>query len=76
MRDIYRERETKGWERYMSFPELRESILKSGVKNLAQIYTELKYTKASHEEYSRRIWNCLQTQEFLAGLDAGLSGKD
>ncbi len=40
--EIYREREVKGWDRYMSYPRLRKLIIDSGVENLAQVYTEVK----------------------------------
>lgn len=63
--EIYRERNHKGWERYMSFPHLRARIEGSGVQNLAQIYTVLKYTRASHEEYSKTVLDYLEAQEFM-----------
>lgn len=62
---IYHERETKGWERYMSVPELRERIEGSGVENLAQIYTVLKYTKESHNEFAQTVLNYLKDQDFM-----------
>ncbi|MFO7678883.1 MAG: nitroreductase family protein [Chloroflexota bacterium] len=65
IRAIYRERETKGWERYMSFPELRRLIEGSGVENLAQVYTALKYTRDSHREFAQTVLNYLQAQDFM-----------
>lgn len=65
IREIYHERETKGWERYMSVPELRQRIEGSGVENLAQIYTVLKYTKDSHQEFAQTVLNYLQAQDFM-----------
>jgi len=65
IRAIYRERETKGWERYMSFPELRRLIEGSGVENLAQVYTALKYTRESHREFAQTVLNYLQAQDFM-----------
>lgn len=62
---IYQERETKGWDRYMSNSELKEMVEKSGVENLAQIYTSLKYTKESHIEYSNTILKCLEKHNFF-----------
>ena len=62
---IYAERNRRGWERYMTYPELRARIEGSGVQNLAQIYTRLKYTRESHLEYSERVLNYLRAQEFL-----------
>jgi len=60
----YKEREEKGWERYMSFPKLRKLIEESGVENLAQVYTQVKYTQESHKEFSQNILRCLSQQDF------------
>lgn len=65
---IYAERNRKGWERYMSYPELRARIEGTGVQNLAQIYTVLKYTQESHLTYSRTVLDYLREQDFLAGV--------
>jgi nitroreductase len=65
IREIYADREIKGWERYMSYPRLRALIEDSGVENLAQIYTVVKYTQESHDRYSETIMNYLTEQEFL-----------
>ena len=65
IREIYREREVKGWERYMSYPRLRQMVEDSGVKNLAQLYTTVKYTRESHQEYSRKVLDYLKEQEFM-----------
>jgi hypothetical protein len=62
--DVYRERDVKGWERYMSFPRLRQMIEESNVENLAQIYTKLKYTRESHKKYSDNVLNYLKAQDF------------
>ncbi|AZZ36071.1 NADPH-dependent oxidoreductase [Bdellovibrio sp. qaytius] len=62
----YSQREIKGWERYMSQPHLKAAVEKNGIENLAQVYTQLKYTKASHEEYSNTVMACLKEQGFLA----------
>lgn len=72
---IYAERNRKGWERYMSFPELRRRIEGSGVQNLAQIYTVLKYTRESHTEFSRTVLDYLAAQGFMEneGAPAGLA---
>jgi nitroreductase len=63
--EIYLDRETKGWDRYMSFPRLRQLIEGSDVKNLAQIYTVLKYTKESYSSYSQTVLTYLQEQDFM-----------
>ena len=65
IREIYHDRETKGWQRYMSYPELRARIEESGVENLAQIYTVLKYTKESHREFAQTVLNYLKDQDFM-----------
>jgi nitroreductase len=63
--EIYREREVKGWERYMSYPRLRKLIIDSGVENLAQVYTEVKYSRRSHQEFSKKVLNFLKQQNFM-----------
>lgn len=63
--EIYRQREVKGWERYMSYPRLRKLIIESGVENLAQVYTEVKYSRQSHQNYSRNLLNYLKEKEFM-----------
>lgn len=63
--ESYREREVAGWKRYMANPELRKSIEESGVENLAQVYTKLKYTRESHVGYSQTVFRCLDEQGFL-----------
>lgn len=65
IRDIYQQRETAGWERYMSYPELKQMIDESGVENLAQIYTKLKYTKESHVDFSNSVLDYLKKQGFM-----------
>ncbi len=63
--EIYAERETKGWARYMGIPRLRQKVEKSSVENLAQLYTTVKYTKPFHQELSKKILSFLETQGFL-----------
>lgn len=65
IKEVYRQREVKGWDRYMSYPRLRKLILDSGVENLAQVYTEVKYSRQSHQEFSRRVLNYLKMQDFM-----------
>lgn len=62
--EIYQDRETEGWERYMASPSLRELIESSGVANLAQVYSKLKYTRETHAGYSQNILRYLKDQEF------------
>jgi nitroreductase len=63
--EIYRQREVKGWDRYMSYPRLRKLIIDSGVENLAQVYTEVKYSRQSHQDFSRQVLNYLKMQAFM-----------
>lgn len=63
--EIYELREIKGWERYMSYPRLRKLITDSGVENLAQVYTEVKYSRRSHQEFSRNVIRYLKSQDFM-----------
>lgn len=63
--EIYQEREVKGWARYMGFPHLRRLIEESGVANLAQVYTAVKYTRASHQQFSQTLLAYLAAQEFM-----------
>jgi len=63
--NIYEEREIKGWQRYMKSKWLREQVEEKGVENLAQLYTEVKYTRTSHQEFSRKLLSYLENQEFM-----------
>ncbi len=63
--EIYAEREHRGWERYMAHPELRKRVEEAGVENLAQLYTTVKYTRKSHQEFSERVLRYLKSQEFM-----------
>ncbi|WEM45096.1 nitroreductase family protein (plasmid) [Photobacterium sp. DA100] len=62
---IYHQRETDGWNRYMSYPELKAKIEESDVQNLAQIYTSLKYTRDSHVGFSETVLHYLEKQGFM-----------
>lgn len=65
-KDVYREREIKGWERYMNFPRLKALVEESGVENLAQLYTTVKYTRESHQAFSLKVLDYLTAQGFMA----------
>lgn len=65
VRAIYRARETAGWERYMGNPDLRRRIEASGVRNLAQVYSQLKYTRADHEVFTANVTRVLRDQGFV-----------
>ncbi|GAA0358637.1 nitroreductase family protein [Bacillus horti] len=63
--EIYKERNEKGWQRYMDVPRLKEMTEELGLKNLAQIYTIAKYTKESHQGFSQSVLNYLRSQNFM-----------
>lgn len=65
IRSIYSEREDLGWKRYMAIEELRKAVEAAGAENLAQIYTKVKYTRESHQEYSEIVSACLRDHGFL-----------
>ncbi len=67
--EIYHNRETVGWKRYMSAPRLRKLIEESNVQNLAQVYSEVKYTRESHQKISRSILAYLEQQGFMNNQD-------
>jgi len=65
IQEIYQERDIKGWQRYMKSNWLRERAADQGVENLAQLYTEIKYTRSSHQEYSLKILDYLTEQGYM-----------
>jgi nitroreductase len=67
VRGAYRNREQAGWERYMANPELRARVEASRVANLAQLYTDVKYTRADHARFAAQLLGYLEQQGFLHG---------
>jgi nitroreductase len=65
IKQIYQKKETEGMERYRSHKELAKLIEESDVKNLAQVYTQVKYTEESHVKYSESLTEYLRSQNFL-----------
>jgi nitroreductase len=65
IQQIHHDRESKGWSRYMEIPKLRKMVEDASVENLAQLYTTVKYTRESHEEFSRSLLSYLREQGFL-----------
>jgi nitroreductase len=63
--EAYRSREVEGWERYMSIPRVAEAIRRSGVENLAQVYTQVKYPRRENESLSRDLLQAMRLQGFL-----------
>lgn len=65
IQEVYRERDVKGWDRYMTYPRLRKIIEESGVENLAQVYSVVKYAREPHQAFSKKILAYLQSQDFM-----------
>ncbi|MBC7711955.1 MAG: nitroreductase family protein [Rhizobacter sp.] len=65
IKEAYAEREKLGWDRYMAVPELKKMVEESDVENLAQVYTKLKYTRESHLDYSKVVYDTLLKSGFL-----------
>ncbi|WP_256941293.1 nitroreductase family protein [Bacillus sp. EAC] len=63
--EIYKDRNEKGWNRYMDVPKLKEMTEKLGLENLAQIYSIAKYTKESHHQFSQTVLNYLERQNYM-----------
>ena len=69
--EVFKERNVKGWERYMESPRLRALIEDSGVANLAQVYSVVKYPRATYQKRSRKVLEYLEQQGFMDnGTDA------
>jgi nitroreductase len=64
--DIYAEREVCGWERYMSYPEMKAEIEARGITSLAQFYTsEIKYDPDGFREDAAKLRALLEAKHFL-----------
>ncbi|MEQ1934370.1 MAG: oxidoreductase, partial [Fimbriimonadaceae bacterium] len=64
--EVYRDREIKGWERYMSFPGLKEMAEERGITSLAQFYTsEIKYDPDVFGPDSQKLRELLELKKFL-----------
>lgn len=63
--EFYKDREVKAWNRYMANPDIRASIDKSGIENLAQYYTsEYKYSKVFYAKVSSTLLRLLKVKSF------------
>ncbi|HVT12190.1 MAG TPA: nitroreductase family protein [Fimbriimonadaceae bacterium] len=63
---IYKDREIKGWERYMAIPELKQLAEERGITTLAQFYTsEIKYDPDEFRELSGRLRAVIEAKHFL-----------
>ncbi len=63
--EIYDRKESSGLSRYRSIEQLRKRIEVEGIENLAQVYTQLKYTEESHIGYSEELLKYLRDQRFI-----------
>jgi nitroreductase len=62
----YAKREQRGWQRYMSIPEVKAAIESRGITSLAQYYTsEVKYDPQTFAQDSARLKGVLQSKNFL-----------
>ncbi|OHB76582.1 MAG: NADPH-dependent oxidoreductase [Planctomycetes bacterium RBG_16_59_8] len=62
---LYRQRETEGWKRYQSFPQLFKKAQEAGATNLAQIYTIAKYTQKDNVVFSRDLLALIDEKGFM-----------
>ena len=63
---IYRERDVKGLERYMSIPHLKALAEKHGIENLAQFYTsKVKYDPDVFAVDSEKLRAVLERKRFI-----------
>ena len=66
LEETYRQREVKGWQRYMSIPELRAMIEEHGITSLAQFYTsDVKYNPVEFRADSEKLREFLEKKHFL-----------
>lgn len=62
---LYKDKEKKAWDRNMSVERARQVIKEAGVENVAQIYTQLKYTLKHNLAVSDQMLKALEEQGFL-----------
>lgn len=63
---VYQQREIRGWERYMSYPDTKRAMEERGITSLAQFYTsEIKYDPDYFVEASAKIREFLEAKGFL-----------
>jgi nitroreductase len=62
----YRDREVKGWERYMSMPPLKALIEREGISSLAEFYTsKIKYDPEVFARDSAKLETFLRNKGFF-----------
>ncbi len=62
---IFEQKSTSAMKRYLGDRDLNKILNENKIKNLAQIYTKLKYTRESHLNYSKDVLECLANQGFM-----------
>ena len=63
---IYKEREVRGWARYMASPELKALTEQLGITTLAQFYTSTaKYDPDEFKIFSERILRAMERRSFF-----------
>ncbi len=63
---IFTQREERGWQRYMSMPEVKANMERHGITSLAQFYTsKIKYDPDVFAEDSARLRALLEVKHFL-----------
>ncbi|HLK57784.1 MAG TPA: nitroreductase family protein [Chthonomonadaceae bacterium] len=63
---VYTQREVRGWERYMSMPDVKAAIEAHGITSLAQFYTStIKYDQEGFRADSARLRALLEAKHFL-----------
>ncbi len=65
IQEIYKEKDVKGWKRYMEIEQIRNKVHSSGAENLAQIYTKVKYTLESYQDFSNRVLSYAKKQGWM-----------
>jgi hypothetical protein len=64
--EIYREREVRGWARYMASAELKAEADRLGITSLAQFYTsEAKYDPDEFKTFSAAILAAMERRSFF-----------
>ncbi len=64
--ETYREREVRGWARYMANPELKAVVEELGITSLAQFYTsKAKYDPDEFKIFSERILRAMERRSFF-----------
>lgn len=74
--ELYRDREREGWERYMHLygENWRAKVAAHRCENLAQVYTQLKYSGSDFRRWSKRFLDSLNQQGFGANEQTSEDG--